>query len=200
MKYHAKIKGNTTSSGIQEKNKSMNSFAPRMDWKSPITTLSLLSVLGGLVYMMYPAIIQYGMSLSPVTLVHRVWQFLLYSLLHGGILHILSNIIFFLFIGRIVEITHGKSYTWVLWMWTTLFVGTVLMFLSAYPTIGGSGFAMALLSIYTLDFYRRGNPEYRWWLLLIALNIGIGLYGNISLLGHLSGAIAGLLYWMVVKK
>gem|GEM_PF-2641269 len=30
--------------------------------------------------------------------------------------------------------------------------------------------------------------------MLIALNIGIGLYANISLLGHLTGAIAGFLY------
>jgi hypothetical protein len=35
---------------------------------------------------------------------------------------------------------------------------------------------------------------------LIALNIGIGLYGSISLLWHLSGAIAGFLYGIVIKK
>lgn len=186
--------------GIHEKNKSMNPFAPRMDWKSPITVLSLLSVIGGLLYMFYPPIIQYGMSDYPVTIGNRAWQFLLYSFLHWGVLHILSNVIFFLFIGRIVEIVHWRFYTWRLWIWTTILVGTVLMFLSPVPTIGWSGFAMALLSIYTLDFYKRGNPEYKWWLLLIALNIGIGLYGNISLLGHLSWAIAGLIYWVVVKK
>lgn len=178
----------------------MNPFTPRMDLKSPITVISLLSIIGGITYMIYPPIIQYGMSLSPIGIGNRALQFLLYSFLHGGILHILSNVIFFLFIGRIIEITHGKSYTWFLWLWTTLFVGIVLMFLSTYPTIWWSGFAMALLTIYTLDFYKRGNPEYKWWLLLIALNIGIGLYGDISLLGHLSGAIAWLLYGIVKKK
>lgn len=178
----------------------MNPFAPRMNLKSPITVISLLSIIGGIIYMIYPPIIQYGMSLNAATIENRALQFLLYSFLHGGILHILSNVIFFLFIGKIIEITHGKSYTWLLWIWTTLFVGTVLMFLSAHPTIGWSGFAMALLTIYTLDFYKRGNPEYKWWLLLIALNIGIGLYGNISLLWHLAGAIAGFLYGIVIKK
>jgi len=36
--------------------------------------------------------------------------------------------------------------------------------------------------------------------MLILINIGIGLYGNISLLGHLAGAIAGFLYGIVIKK
>jgi hypothetical protein len=41
------------------------------------------------------------------------------------------------------------------------YVPFISSFLQNIPTIGGSGFAMALLSIYTLDFYRRGNPEYK---------------------------------------
>jgi membrane associated rhomboid family serine protease len=36
--------------------------------------------------------------------------------------------------------------------------------------------------------------------MLIILNIGIGLYGNISLLGHLAGAVAGFLYGITIKK
>lgn len=169
-------------------------------WRSPITIISLLSILGGVCYMISPIIAQYGMSLYPVSLEHRILQFMSYSFIHGWLLHTLSNVIFFLFIGRIVEITHGTRYIWWLWIWTTLFVWGVLMFLAMSPTIGWSGFAMALLSIYTLDFYRRWNPEYKWGLMLIALNIGLGFYGNISLLWHLSGAIAGFLYGIVVKK
>jgi len=168
--------------------------------KSPITVISFLSIMGVISYILFPTVVQYGMSYYPADITQRVLQFISYSFIHGWFLHTLSNIIFFLFIGRIIEITHGTKYTWWLWIWTTVFVGSVLMFLSANPTIGGSGFAMALLSIYTLDFYRRGNPEYKWWIMLILINIGIGLYGNISLLGHLAGAIAGFLYGIVIKK
>jgi membrane associated rhomboid family serine protease len=168
--------------------------------KSPITFISLLSIVGGITYMAYPSIIKYGMYPSDAPIPHQWIQLVLYSFLHGGALHILSNVIFFLFIGRIIEITHGAKYTWWLWIWTTIFVGGALMLLATGPTIGWSGFAMALLSIYTLDFYKRGNPEYKWWLLLIGLNIGIGLYGNISLLGHLVGALAGFLYGIAFKK
>jgi len=169
-------------------------------WRSPITIISALSILGGIAYMISPVIAQYGMSLYPVSFEYRILQFSFYSFIHGWFFHTLSNVIFFLFIGRIVEITHGAKYTWWLWICTTLFVWGVLMFLSMAPTIGWSGFAMALLSVYTLDFYRRWNPEYKWGLMLIALNIGIGLYANISLLGHLTGAIAGFLYWVIFKK
>lgn len=189
-----------TSSGTKEKY-NMNMPTPNnFQWRSPITIISLLSIIGGVTYVLFPDIIQYGMSTFADSLKYRAIQFTLYSFIHGGFLHTLSNVIFFLFIGRLVEITHGTGYIWWLWLWTTIIVWITLMMLSVYPTIGWSGFAMALLAIYTLDFYRRWSPEYKSGLLLIAINIGIGLYDNISLLGHLSGAISGLLYGLGRRK
>jgi hypothetical protein len=64
-------------------------------------------------------------------------------------------------IGRVVEIHHGSRYIWLLWLWTTLFVGFTLMYLSEYYTIGGSGFAMALLSLYAFDLYRNKNGDFK---------------------------------------
>lgn len=87
----------------------------------------------------------------------------------------LSNVLFFLIIGRVVEETHGAKYVTLLWIVTTIFVGLILIFLSDGITIGGSGFAMSLLSVYTYDFYRRRDPQYRAGILLIVINIVMGL-------------------------
>ncbi len=108
-----------------------------IDWKSPINLVSALSVLGALVYMIYPEIIIYGGIYSyPVGFFGFIEELLLYSFLHGGIFHVLSNVIFFLFIGRIVEFSHGRVWTWYLWGFTTIFVGIFLYTFSESPTIG----------------------------------------------------------------
>jgi membrane associated rhomboid family serine protease len=83
-----------------------------LQFKSPINIISLLSIIGGILYIVYPPIIEYGMYISDAPTLHRFIQLALYSFLHGGILHILSNVIFFLFIGRIIEVTHGTKYLW----------------------------------------------------------------------------------------
>lgn len=169
-------------------------------YKSPINILSILSIIGGITYILYPPIIEYAAYISENTWAKKILQICMYSFLHGWWLHIVSNVIFFIFIGKIVEVHHGRNYVWWLWIWTTLFVGMSLLLLAHQPTLGWSGFAMALLSVYTLDFYKRGNKEYRWWITLIAINIVMWLYGNISLIGHLMGAIAWFMYGFIVKE
>lgn len=148
-----------------------------IDWKSPVNTVSALSILGGLVYIFYPDIVIYGAIWSaPVGFFGSIQEFIMYSFLHAGFFHTLSNVIFFLFIGRIIELTHGQKWTWMLWGWTTLFVGMFLFLFSDSPTIGGSGFAMALLAVYAHDFYRRKQYEdLKGAILLLVINIVLGL-------------------------
>ena len=168
--------------------------------KSPINIISIFSIIGWVALVISPWMIQFGMSSSPVTPLHRVLQFFAYWFLHGGLWHILSNVFFFLVIGKTVEVIHGNRYIWLLWWWTTLFVGVILMHYSDAFTIGASGFAMALLVVYTIDLYRWRRWEYKTALLLLAINIAIGFDGNISLLGHLFGAIAGAIFTLFPIK
>ncbi len=131
-----------------------------IDWKSPINLVSLLSVLGTIAYAIYPEIIIYGGIYNyPVGFFGFLGELVLYSFLHGGFWHLLSNVIFFLFIGRMIEYTHGKDWTWGLWIWTTVSVGVFLYLFSENPTIGGSGFAMSLLAVYAYDFYKHKQHE-----------------------------------------
>lgn len=173
-----------------------------IDWKSPINTITALSILGGLLYIIYPDIVIYGAIWSaPVGFFGSIQEFIMYSFLHAGFFHTLSNVIFFLFIGRIIELTHGQRWTWMLWWWTTLFVGIFLFLFSESPTIWGSGFAMALLAVYAHDFYRRKQYEdLKWAILLLIINIVLGLGATVSLMGHFSGALAGYLYSWYMHK
>lgn len=54
---------------------------------------------------------------------------------------------------------------------------------------------MAVLAYVFLELKSRNNPEYRSAGVFLAINIAIGLTGNISLVGHLSGAIFGMVFY-----
>lgn len=167
-----------------------------IDWKSPINIISALSLVGAITYMIYPEIIIYGGIYNyPVGFFGFLGELILYSFLHGGFWHFLSNVIFFLFIGRMIEHAHGKEWTWWLWAWTTIFVWIFLYQFSENPTIGGSGFAMSLLAVYAYDFYQHKKTEdFKWAVLLIIINLVIGFGATVSFMGHFAGALAGALY------
>lgn len=174
----------------------------RIDWKSPINTISALSLLGALLYIFYPDIIFHGgMRNHHANIFRFIEEMLLYSFLHAGIIHVLSNIVFFLFIGRIIEHTHGKKWTWHLWIWTTLFVGVFLAIFSVSRTIGWSGFAMALLAVYAYDLRKQQrSSDYKWALLLIFINLIIWGSASVSFLWHFAGLIAGVTFALYKQK
>jgi len=86
------------------------------EWQSPINTISALSLLGAIAYMIRPEVIIYGGIYNyPVGIFGFLGELILYSFLHGGILHLLSNVLFFITIGRTIEIGYGRKWTWYLW-------------------------------------------------------------------------------------
>lgn len=127
-------------------------------------------------------------------------QFLLYSFLHGGFLHALSNIFFLVFIGIGVQYALGKKLFLLFFLFIQVFVGLALLFFSKAPTIGMSGFALAVLSLYTMMLWSQWNEQYKSGIVLIMINIFIGLDPSVSLQWHLWGAIGGVLFWWMIRN
>jgi len=94
-----------------------------------------------------------------------------------------------------VESIIGRSKFIVFFLFNALFVGISLLFYANGNTIGISGFAMAILSYVFLELKAQRNPEYRSAGVFLLINIAIGFTGNISLVGHLSGAIFGIIFY-----
>lgn len=82
----------------------------------------------------------------------------------------------------------------------TIFVAVALWFLSSGLTIGISGFCMALLSYPYMELQSTRHPMANQILIMLVINILIGLTGNISFVGHASGAVWGLLWWYAKKS
>ncbi|MDD5377305.1 MAG: rhomboid family intramembrane serine protease [Candidatus Gracilibacteria bacterium] len=143
-------------------------------------------------------ILAFGMN--PFFLVQGLYvqlsiQFLLYQFLHAGILHLVSNSFFLYLFGNQVEILIGRGRFILFFLLNTVFVGISLLFFANGNTIGISGFAMAILAYIFLELRSQNNPEYRSAGVFLLINIAIGFTGNISLVGHLSGAIFGMLFY-----
>jgi membrane associated rhomboid family serine protease len=84
----------------------------------------------------------------------------------------------------------------------TFFVAIALWFLtpSYVVTIGISGFCNALLAYLWIDLHTTRHPMANQLLFWLVVNIIIGFTGNISLVGHASGAVFGLLWWYWGRK
>lgn len=127
-------------------------------------------------------------------------QFLLYQFLHGGLLHLLSNSFFLSIFGNQLEALIGRNRFMLFFVLNTVFVGISLLFLASGNTIGISGFAMAILAYIFLELRSRRNPEYRSAGVFLFINVAIGFTGNISLIGHLSGAIFGMVFFFILNR
>ena len=150
--------------------------------------------------------------LPPGTMVPFILTPLSSALLHGGVLHIVFNVIVLLFIGRQLEAPLGSKAMAVLLL-VGAYGGALAQFLadpqSAVPMIGASGAISALIAVYALIFSRSqasaiGPIPGHWvralWLAAawIGLQLLIGLaggggFGAIAIWAHVGGFLAGLL-------
>jgi membrane associated rhomboid family serine protease len=98
---------------------------------------------------------------------------------------------FFLYqAGPEVETRMSRSRFLAFFVTNTLFVAVALWFLSPFSlTIGISGFCMALLAYLWIDLSTTRHPLAPQILTMLLINIAFGLFGGISFVGHLFGAI-----------
>ena len=128
--------------------------------------------------------------------VHFFLQFFTWVFLHWWILHLAMNSIFILYFWNIVEIMLGKKKYIVFFLFTAMFIWIGLaLFVPYQNTVWISGFALALLTYYTLELWWQKNPEYTWWITAIIINVWIWFYPGISLYGHLFWVIAWAIFY-----
>ena len=144
-------------------------------------------------------------------------------LLHGGALHLLGNMYFFLVFGDNVEDWLGKWRFFLLIVCSAL-AGDVAHILgdphSSLPLVGASAGISGVMAFYALKFphvklgflFRTfylirwvSAPAYMmfiFWLLLQMLGVYTQLAGfsNVSALGHLGGASIGFIFWYATRK
>ena len=182
-----------------------------------IKALIIANVAMFVIVLMAPVItLQLGLQPSAVVQQLRIWQPLTYMFLHGGIFHILFNMLSLWMFGTELERMWGSrfftKYYFVCGIGAA--VTTLLVALSPLPfadaiysslTIGASGAGYGVLLAYGLYFPNR--PIYMYMVFPIPAKYFVMIMGGISLLSamsgpgngvahmtHLGGLVAGYLY------
>lgn len=165
--------------------------------------LIIISAIFTAISFIYPNILMLGMNSYflntwnyPVFLV----QIRTYSFLHGWILHLISNSLFLYIFWNPVEIIIWRKKFIIFFISSTIFNAILLIIFSSWNTIGISWFALAVLTYYTLILKSRNNPEYKWWIVAIVINILIWFSSWISFVWHLAWAIFWLIFYNSRKK
>jgi membrane associated rhomboid family serine protease len=132
-------------------------------------------------------------------LLHYFLQFFSWTFIHWWIFHLFFNSIFIFYFGNILEIIMKKKKYISFFLFSTVFIGLSLTNFTNDLTIWISGFAMSLLTYYTLELKSLNNPEYKWGITAIIVNLAIWLYPWISLWWHFFWVIAWIIFYFITN-
>ena len=130
---------------------------------------------------------------------HYFLQFFSWTFIHSGIMHLLMNSFFIYYFWNIIEIIIWKKKYISFFMFSIIFIWILLTNFTNDITIWISWFAMSLLAYYTLELKSLKNPDYKWWITAIIINIWIWFVPWISLYGHLFWVIAWVLFYFLTN-
>lgn len=121
------------------------------------------------------------------------WRAFTVSLVHGGLLHLLFNMLSLWIFGRALEQVYGAWRFLVTWVVSVLGGSLAVVILSPeVSVVGASGGVFGLLGAY-FTVMRKAQMQTRTLLILIGLNLAGGfLLPGISWQAHVGGLLAGL--------
>ncbi len=166
--------------------------------------LVLISLIFTIIWYLYPSFIN-EWSINNIYLYewnyfHWIIQFLSWTFIHWWIMHLIMNSIFVYYFGNILEIVIWKTKYMIFFLLFVIFNWVVLSYISTYySTIWISWFALAILAYYTLDLKSLNNPEYKWWITAIIINIAIWFYPWISLYWHLNWVVFWIIFFYLTN-
>jgi membrane associated rhomboid family serine protease len=134
---------------------------------------------------------------------HEYWRLVTSGFLHDGLLHVLFNMVFLYFMGRILEPAIGRlNFAFV--YGASLLAGSfgALLFQPNAPTIGASAACFGVLGALLVVARARGISIWQSGLgLTLVINIVFSLsVRGISIGGHLGGLVGGLITgWLIVE-
>ena len=133
---------------------------------------------------------------------HQYWRLFTCAFLHGGILHLMSNMYSLYMIGTILEKMIGKKYYLMSLTVCILTASLTQDILSENTiTVGISGGIYGLLIILMIDMLRKRITDFTSFIPLILVNLMINMLDNTAWIAHLGGLVGGLvMYFFLTQK
>lgn len=142
-------------------------------------------------------------TLNPRDLMLHNWQGLITGALlspfaHAGIWHLLSNILWLVFLGPQIEEKLGV-YRYTLFFFFALVVTELgILAFSHAPVLGMSGFTMALFGYMVAEALHTKRSDAKGGVVMLGLFLLLG-GSNVSVVAHISGALAGIVFYQIKR-
>lgn len=145
-------------------------------------------------------LIDWGGNYRPVTTNGQWWRLLTNTLLHGGLMHVLTNMYGLLFVGIFLEPLLGRKKYLIIYLSTGVLASCAsLWWYDATVSVGASGaifglyglfLALLLTKVFPADF---GKAFLASTLVFIGYNLLMGLAGGIDNAAHIGGLVSGFI-------
>ena len=166
-----------------------------------IAVFSLMAIAGlGFKSFHMADLVRLGGNLRPLVIEGQWWRLFTYMFLHGGAMHLVSNMVGLVFVGARIEPTLKTWRMGLIYIVTGLVAGAASLWWHPQTvSVGASGaifglygafLALLFAGVFPKDFKRQ---FLRMTLVFIIYNIGMGFSGNIDNAAHLGGLLTGLL-------
>jgi membrane associated rhomboid family serine protease len=182
----------------------------------PTATRSLL-IANAVIFLLQMALGLGAFALWPVGAGFAPWQLVTYAFLHGGVTHILFNMLGLFSFGSDLERVWGPKRFLLYYFVAVVTAGITQLVFAAftggvYPTVGASGGVFGLLLAYAMLFPQRTVvllippiPMKAWVFALVyaVIELALGVTGTqqgVAHFAHLGGMLGGFLLLMAWRR
>ncbi len=166
----------------------------------------LVMVFCGLGIMSFSSddLLKWGADYRPLTINGQWWRLVTSMFLHGGLMHIVGNMVGLLFVGAFLEPVLGRAkYLFAYLVTGIISSGASIWWHVATVSVGASGAIFGLFGVFLALLLLKVFPDgvkksmLVVTLLFIGYNLAMGLTGGIDNAAHIGGLISGLVLGVI---
>jgi membrane associated rhomboid family serine protease len=190
-------------------------FVPRKDFFiTPVlidvnSFVFMVMVFAGLGFVSFQAddLINWGANFKPLTTDDEWWRLITSTFLHGGIMHLVANMVGLIFVGIFLEPRIGSKKFAVIYLVTGILASiTSIIWHEATVSVGASGAIFGLYGLFLALMLTKAYPkEFNKVFLIstvvfIGFNLVIGITGGIDNAAHLGGLVSGFVIGLLLSR
>jgi membrane associated rhomboid family serine protease len=168
----------------------------------------ILMVVSGFGFISFKGrdLLEWGANYRPFVLEGQYWRLITSAFLHGGIMHLVSNMFGLYIVGLFLEPVLGKKRYLIIYLATGIFASLAsIWWYQATISVGASGAIFGLYGVFiSLSFLKVFSAQLnKAYLIFSAVFVGynliMGLFGNIDNAAHIGGLISGLIIGLLLS-
>lgn len=169
----------------------------------------LMMFLSGLGFVSFkgPDLLRWGANFGPLVREGEWWRLLTNIFLHGGLMHILANLVGLMFVGIFLEPLLGRTRFLAVYLLTGLLASCAsIWWHEATVSVGASGAIFGLYGVFLAMLLTKVfPPDFAKSFLLstsifVGINLVMGLTGGIDNAAHIGGLVSGFIIGLALRQ